>query len=67
MSLARQVTVPVTLLQIEPDQWDQVMAANLKGPYLLCRYIVPVMIKQGQGSIINIGSRMGDDPTQGGG
>jgi len=64
MSLARQVTVPV---QIEADQWDQVMAANLRGPYLMCRYVVPVMIKQGQGSIINIGSRMGDDATQGGG
>ncbi len=56
-----------TLLQIEPDQWDQVIAANLRGPYLLCRYVVPVMIKQRRGSIINIGSRMGDDPTQGGG
>ncbi len=56
-----------TLVQIEPDQWDQVMAANLRGPYLVCRYVVPVMIKQGRGSIINIGSRMGDDHTQGGG
>ena len=56
-----------TLLQIEPDQWDQVIGANLRGPYLLCQYVVPVMIKQGRGSIINIGSRMGDDPSQGGG
>ena len=56
-----------TLLQIEPDQWDQVIAANLRGPYLLCRYVVPVMLKQGRGSIVNLGSRMGDDPSQGGG
>ncbi len=56
-----------TLMQIEPEQWDQVIAANLRGPYLMCRYVVPVMIKQERGSIINIGSRMGDDPSQGGG
>jgi 3-oxoacyl-[acyl-carrier protein] reductase len=56
-----------TLVQIDPEQWDQVIAANLRGPYLMCRYVVPVMIQQERGSIINIGSRMGDDPSQGGG
>ena len=56
-----------TLVQIDPDEWDQVIAANLRGPYLMCRYVVPVMITQERGSIINIGSRMGDDPSQGGG
>ncbi|MDH3604981.1 MAG: SDR family oxidoreductase [Candidatus Tectomicrobia bacterium] len=56
-----------TLVQIDPEQWDQVMAANLRGPYLMCRYVAPVMIEQERGSIINIGSRMGDDSSQGGG
>ena len=56
-----------TLLKIEPEQWDQVIAANLRGPYLMCRSVVPVIIKQGRGSIINIGSRMGDDSSQCGG
>ncbi len=56
-----------SLLEIDPDQWDQVISANLRGPYLMCRYVVPMMIERGRGSIINIGSRMGDDPAQGGG
>jgi|TARA_B100000809_G_scaffold29630_1_gene25696 3-oxoacyl-[acyl-carrier protein] reductase len=56
-----------TLLDIIPEAWDQSVAANLKGPYLCCRSVVPWMIEQGRGSIIHIGSRMGSDAEQGGG
>ncbi len=56
-----------TLLDIAPDEWDQSVAANLRGPYLCCRAVLPSMIEQGRGSIINIGSRMGSDHEQGGG
>ena len=56
-----------TLLDIAPDQWDQSVAANLRGPYLCCRAVLPTMIEQARGSIINIGSRMGSDHRQGGG
>ena len=47
-----------TLLDIVPDRWDQSVGANLKGPYLCSRAVLPTMIQQGRGSIINIGSRM---------
>ena len=56
-----------TILSISPEQWDQSVAANLRGPYLLCRAVVPVMMRQGNGSIIHIGSRMGSSHLQGGG
>ncbi len=56
-----------TLLDILPDSWDQCVAANLKGPYLCSRAVLPTMIEQQSGSIINIGSRMGSDHEQGGG
>ena len=36
--------------------WDKVMAINLKGPVFVCKYGVPELIKQGGGSIINVGS-----------
>ena len=56
-----------TILEIAPDEWDQSVAANVRGPYLCCRSVVPWMIDQGRGSIIHIGSRMGSDAGQGGG
>ncbi len=45
-------TMPVEL-------WDRVMAVNLRGPMLLCKHAVPVMISRGGGSIINIASGQG--------
>ncbi len=56
-----------TLLDIEPARWKQVVDVNVTGPYLVTRAVLPTMIKQQRGSIINIGSRMADDPKQGGG
>ena len=56
-----------TLMEIDEGRWDLSMGANVRGPYLMCRRVVPVMMKQGRGSIINIGSRMGYDHLRGGG
>jgi NADP-dependent 3-hydroxy acid dehydrogenase YdfG len=36
--------------------WDQVMAVNLRGPFLLCRAVLPQMQRQKDGHIINISS-----------
>ncbi|WP_165972312.1 SDR family NAD(P)-dependent oxidoreductase [Paenibacillus piri] len=44
------------LLQTDEAFWDRVMDINLKGVYLMCRAAVPVMIGQGGGCIVNIGS-----------
>ena len=38
------------------EQWDRLMAINVKSMYLTCRHILPIMTAQGGGSIINIGS-----------
>ena len=38
------------------DEWDRVMAINLKGIYLACKYVVPVMLQQEAGCIINMAS-----------
>jgi NAD(P)-dependent dehydrogenase (short-subunit alcohol dehydrogenase family) len=40
----------------EVEVWDQVMAVNLRGVFLACKYAIPRMIEQGSGSIINISS-----------
>jgi NAD(P)-dependent dehydrogenase (short-subunit alcohol dehydrogenase family) len=36
--------------------WDQVMAVNVRGVFLGCKYAIPRMIENGGGSIINIAS-----------
>jgi NAD(P)-dependent dehydrogenase (short-subunit alcohol dehydrogenase family) len=38
------------------DVWDQVMAVNLRGVFLGCKYAIPRMVDQGSGSVINIAS-----------
>ena len=43
-------------LDIDPERWDQSMTINVRGPYLTSRHVAPVMIKQGGGRIINVGS-----------
>jgi NAD(P)-dependent dehydrogenase (short-subunit alcohol dehydrogenase family) len=38
------------------DAWDRVMAVNVRGVYLGCKYAIPQMLEQGSGSIINVSS-----------
>ena len=38
------------------DDWDQMLAVNLRGAVLCCRAVLPVMIAQHRGTIVNIGS-----------
>lgn len=42
--------------EIPIDEWDRVMAVNVKGLFLCSRAVLPQMKKQGKGRIINISS-----------
>lgn len=42
--------------QISEAEWDRVMAVNVKGVWLCCKAVIPVMKQQGHGKIINIAS-----------
>ena len=41
---------------IDPDEWDQVMTVNLKGPFLCSRAVLPAMREQKSGNIIIVSS-----------
>ena len=42
-----------------PEEWDWAIGVNLSGPWYLCRAVLPAMVEQGWGSIVNITSVAG--------
>ncbi len=53
------MTRPVPITQLEVKKWDYTIAVNLRGPFLVTKSVLPVMIKQESGSIINVSSMVG--------
>ena len=45
--------------EVTEEQWDMVLDVNLKGAWLCCKYIIPHMLNQKSGKIINISSHAG--------
>jgi NAD(P)-dependent dehydrogenase (short-subunit alcohol dehydrogenase family) len=41
------------------DSWDRVMDVNVKSMFLTCKHVLPIMIGQGGGAIVNISSLAG--------
>ncbi|MFG3026403.1 SDR family NAD(P)-dependent oxidoreductase [Streptomyces sp. NPDC048254] len=50
------------LVDIEPEEWDDVFAANVRGVYLMCRAFLPPMLAAGRGDIVNVASVSGKRP-----
>jgi NAD(P)-dependent dehydrogenase (short-subunit alcohol dehydrogenase family) len=48
---------------IEPSDWDQVIAVNLTGVWLSMKYEIPAMLAQGRGAIVNLSSIFGLKPS----
>jgi NAD(P)-dependent dehydrogenase (short-subunit alcohol dehydrogenase family) len=42
-----------------PEEWDAVMDTNVKAAYWSAKHVIPVMIKQGSGVVLNTGSISG--------
>jgi NAD(P)-dependent dehydrogenase (short-subunit alcohol dehydrogenase family) len=55
---------PVHLVSVE--EWDRILDVNLKGTFLVCKHVLPSMLEQGSGSIINISSVEGLEGSEGG-
>jgi NAD(P)-dependent dehydrogenase (short-subunit alcohol dehydrogenase family) len=50
---------PAGILEADEEDWDRVMNVNVKSIFNTCRAVVPTMIKQREGSIVNISSVAG--------
>lgn len=53
------ITKDNVLLRMKEEQWDQVMAVNLKGTFNFTKAAIRVMFRQKRGKIINIASITG--------
>ena len=42
--------------EISDDEWDHVLAVNVKGAWLCARAVAPAMRRQGRGKIVNVSS-----------
>lgn len=52
-------TIPISrggIEELDPQEWDRVMAVNLRGPYLCARAFVPQLRARGAGRIVNVSS-----------
>jgi NAD(P)-dependent dehydrogenase (short-subunit alcohol dehydrogenase family) len=45
---------PVT--EVDPSVWDHTINLDMKGPFLCCRHVIPMMVEQGKGSVVNFSS-----------
>ncbi|MGI5831704.1 MAG: SDR family NAD(P)-dependent oxidoreductase [Thermoguttaceae bacterium] len=56
------INVGNSFLEVDADQWDKILAVNLKGTMLACQTFIASMLQTGGGSILNIGSVNSDKP-----
>jgi NAD(P)-dependent dehydrogenase (short-subunit alcohol dehydrogenase family) len=47
--------------ELDPDVWRHVVEVNLVSPFLVCRAVVPHMLSQGYGRIVNVASIAGKE------
>lgn len=45
------------------EEWDRIFAVNVRGTWLCCKAIAPLMIKESKGKIINIASNVANVPA----
>lgn len=49
-----------SVLDMDPQDWEKIMAVNVMGTYYITRKVLPTMVEQNEGNIINIASTAGE-------
>ena len=50
------IEIPGGIEEISEEDWDRTLDVNLKSVFLTCKYVLPHMVCQGSGAIVNISS-----------
>lgn len=50
------------LVEVSPQEWDEVFAVNVRGTFLVCRAFLPPMLERGDGDVVNVASVSGKRP-----
>lgn len=50
------ISAPGSVTEVSEDDWDHVLAVNLKSMMLMSKYAIPKMIESGSGAVVNISS-----------
>lgn len=50
------VTAPFRFLDITPEEWARVFDVNVRGAYLVTRRVLPLLLREGRGRIVNMSS-----------
>jgi 3-oxoacyl-[acyl-carrier protein] reductase len=48
------------LVEMDPEEWERIIRVNLLGTYYVTHAVLPTMLKQNRGNIINISSTSGE-------
>lgn len=57
---------PTATADIAVEEWDRIVSINLRGVFLCMKYEIPLMLKQGSGTIVNTSSGAGVKGFKGG-
>jgi NAD(P)-dependent dehydrogenase (short-subunit alcohol dehydrogenase family) len=50
------------IVDVTPEEWDEVFAVNVRSVYLMCRAFLPAMYRRGDGDVVNLASVSGKRP-----
>jgi NAD(P)-dependent dehydrogenase (short-subunit alcohol dehydrogenase family) len=50
------ISVEKPFLEVTEEEWDRLMAVNVKGVFLCTQRVLPIMLERGSGKIINLSS-----------
>jgi NAD(P)-dependent dehydrogenase (short-subunit alcohol dehydrogenase family) len=52
------------IINVTEEMWDKSLQVNLKSVFYFCKSVVPIMLENGKGSIVNVASIAGKEPNE---